>query len=367
MTENTLPDNTPSFDLATGNREDLSGKSIYIISNFPPEKCGVAVYADMQRKWFTERGAGVKTATMQSKAAADLHFDFYSFQGLFRWLWFCATTPFDKVYVHFSEIYFFPSPRKKSYFHYFFRFIQAAGLKVLGRRAGPGGHLVVHEIMTGSSVSLPWRVLRNFAFTFYHQIEIHTETSRKNFLDTYTHIRRAQTVVVSGARYFVKHFHGNQEEARAKLELPSKAPIFVCLGFITPIKGTDLAIQAFGLVKAKQNASLYIVGSIEGLDSQYIEKLKLIGANTPGTHFYFDFLSEEMFDCWLQAADVVILPYRGVFSSGVGARASVYAKPLIISDLPSLKENFPRATVFRDEEHLAEILQQFACDQNHSD
>jgi len=341
--------------------EALSGRTVHIVSSFPPEKCGVGGYAALQRDLFTKKGASVTAVTMHPEATADIHFDFYSFQGLARWLWFCATVNLELVYVHFVDGYFFPSPPKKSPFHLFFRILQAIGLWLLGRQAGCGGHMVVHEIRTGSSVSSTWKLLRNFAFSSFRVIEFHTEVNRRSFLETYTLIKPERTFVVSGARYFIKHFDGTRKDARIRLGLSPQECLFLCLGLVAPAKGFDRAIRAFRSVDLSATASLRIVGSIDAVDTAYLQELESEAEKSPGTHFHFGYLSEEDFDCWLQAADVVILPYLSIFSSGVGARASLYAKALIISDLPSLKEDFPNAAVFQDEAHLAKLFQEFAA------
>ena len=67
-------------------------------------------------------------------------------------------------------------------------------------------------------------------------------------------------------------------------------------------------------------------------------------------------LNDEEFDRWIQAADMVLLPYRTISSSGVAARASLYGKKLILRDLPAFREEYPEAVFFKTEEELTRIF-----------
>jgi hypothetical protein len=49
------------------------------------------------------------------------------------------------------------------------------------------------------------------------------------------------------------------------------------------------------------------------------------------------FMSDEMFDRWIVAADVVVLPYRNIWSSGVLERAQLYNVPAIVTDVGGLR------------------------------
>ena len=62
----------------------------------------------------------------------------------------------------------------------------------------------------------------------------------------------------------------------------------------------------------------------------------------------------------LIAVDLLFLPYRGVASSGVGARAELYGCPIVIRALPNLTDQFPRASMFTESEKLLEIMKSYA-------
>src|SRR5206468_4239631 len=105
--------------------------------------------------------------------------------------------------------------------------------------------------------------------------------------------------------------------------------VFVCPGFLQPSKGFDRAVAAFAdAVGSGAPASppprLYVVGSVRVSDPEteaYVERLAAACASVPGTTLVRGFVDDAEFDRWICAADVVVLPYRRSFSSGVLARA----------------------------------------------
>jgi glycosyltransferase involved in cell wall biosynthesis len=333
-------------------------KKVCIISSFPPSKCGIGTYANEQLDRLQEVGVDVLTVSMLPDSRSDLHFDFGQIAGSLRWLSFCLFAQLDSVFVHYADAYYFPYDAAAGWFaRLVCRILQSFGLRFLSLKAGKESVLIIHELMTGASIPFLTRLYKNLAFGGFARIEFHTESGRRQAMETYSSITGKNTYLINHARHMKPKFFGDQNSARESLGLPKDRCIFLCLGFIAYSKGFDIAVKAFCKASPK-NARLHIVGSLGNQKdaADYGIALRELSSMNGNVQITEQFVDDSTFDCWLQAADVVILPYRSISSSGVGARAAVYDKPLLISDLPGLKESFPNGTVFRDENHLSEIL-----------
>jgi hypothetical protein len=74
-----------------------------------------------------------------------------------------------------------------------------------------------------------------------------------------------------------------------------------------------------------------------------------------------EYVSDERFDTWLVAADVVVLPYRYIWSSGVLERARLYDRPVIASDVGGLRDQgYSQVVWVSSDEELAVAMHQAA-------
>jgi glycosyltransferase involved in cell wall biosynthesis len=331
---------------------------ILVISTFPPTKCGVGTYAAEQVARLMEAGHSVTKVTMAADSTADQYFYFRTLPGMLRWLMFCVRSRYDEIYVHYADNFYFPYSQKKTPAGPIRHLLQTASLRILGKRANKGSHVVLHEFMGTDNLTLNLRRVRSFAFGGYTHLDFHTQSNLNEFLKAYPSIKKERTHIIEHSQNMAKRFRGTRADARGALNLPLDKKIFLCLGFITPSKGFDLAVEAFREVDGP-NAELHLVGSVQTsrpLLVKYADDLRSLVEQTKGAFLYTGFVDDEIFDQWLCAADLLILPYRSVISSGVGARASLYKTPLAISDLRNLQEQLPFARVFRSVDELALIM-----------
>ena len=72
-------------------------------------------------------------------------------------------------------------------------------------------------------------------------------------------------------------------------------------------------------------------------------------------------MSDERFDDWLVAADVLVLPYRHIWSSGVLQRAAMYGTPVIATRVGGLDEQeHPNVRLIDDDLELAIAMREAA-------
>jgi glycosyltransferase involved in cell wall biosynthesis len=116
--------------------------------------------------------------------------------------------------------------------------------------------------------------------------------------------------------------------ARDELGLGSNEFVYLYLGKIRPYKGVDRLLEAFDrLAASDRSARLLLVGEpgrFEGRD-QLIQQAR---AN-PAVVSNFNPIPDGDVQLFMNAADVVVLPYRNVLNSGALHLAYSFAKPVV--------------------------------------
>lgn len=229
---------------------------------------------------------------------------------------------------------------------------------------------VVHELEDARSASGRLRSgvlaieerFRRAAFGRAHALVVHSQWERDRFEARFPAADRAAYVVPHG-NFFHPESDVDRDTARQRLALPGDAFIFACVGFIAPKKGFDRAVGAFAALPASDRTRLYIVGSPLGQTPDvldHLEELREMTARVPCAELVEGYLSDEDFDLWLRAADVVITPYREAASSSVVARALMLGTPLITSATGALREQAgagdEAVVVIRDDEQLVTAM-----------
>lgn len=125
--------------------------------------------------------------------------------------------------------------------------------------------------------------------------------------------------------------------ARKSLGLLVEARVILFFGQIKEVKGLDLLLEAMPSVLANvPEAILLIAGRPWKCNfSRYKEQIDRLGIEASCvTHIRF--IPDEEVATYYAAADIVVLPYRCIYQSGVLLMAMSYKKPVLVSDLPGM-------------------------------
>ena len=125
--------------------------------------------------------------------------------------------------------------------------------------------------------------------------------------------------------------------ARAKLNLPQHGYLYLNLGMIRPYKGIENLLQAWqASSKLAQNHTLLVAGKY--LDSAYGKKITALTGATKGVIFQPQFIPAEEMHLYFSAADVVVLPFTSILTSGSLILAMSYNKPIVAPNQGGIKE-----------------------------
>jgi glycosyltransferase involved in cell wall biosynthesis len=188
---------------------------------------------------------------------------------------------------------------------------------------------------------LPWtaRLYHRWVFSLLYglvdAIVVHNEDQRADILRRFP-IRSSKVHVAPLGDYVLFATPQlPQSEARARLELSPDPPVALFFGTIRPSKGLEVLLEAWSLVAQKKpEAILLVVGKpYKGLDTNRtiarIQHLRI--DNSVRTRF--EQVSPVDTNTYYRAADVVVLPYHEIGSSGVLRYAYNSARPVIATSV----------------------------------
>ena len=302
---------------------------ILMVSPYPPIRDGIAAYAVQTVAALRREGHEVEVLS-PGPSAAHHHLDLHGPRGplvLAR-----RVRGYDKVIIQFHPDIVYPVPSTPA------RHAMVSLALLAAVRAARRTEVVVHEIdyavgrrrgPDGVAARRLWRRVQS--------IQLHTEMERRNMIAAFG-VRPGRTTVTAHGAHFVRRTRMPRDAARRSLGIPADELVFLAIGFIQPHKAFDLAVRAFdGL--GGQGCSLHVVGSVRVDEPQhlaYLAKLQALIEATPGAHLHNQYVSDEQFDRWLVASDVVVLPYRNIWSSGVLERALLYDRRVIATAVGGL-------------------------------
>lgn len=128
-------------------------------------------------------------------------------------------------------------------------------------------------------------------------------------------------------------------QARARLNLQADSKVLLFFGQIKEVKGLELLLDALAVVKETiPEVVLVIAGKMWGQEfSVYqaqIDRLGLAGHCVS----HIRYIPDDQVAAYYIAADLVVLPYKKIYQSGVILMAMSYGKPVLASDLDGMKE-----------------------------
>lgn len=335
-----------------------------MITTYPPMRCGIGAYAfQMARKlqsWGNvvnilspKEGDGDFIEVIKSRFNL-LHILKY---GLF----------YDKIIFQYHHAFFYDEPIKKNLWSIIATQLSFYLVFLIFRNRV---EIIIHETPKRSLISLDYW-LERIKWHLCPRLIFHTQSEIDIFESTYFKLPSNKYELQEHNKYFYKFRDISREEAKRELGISLDKIAFLCIGFIQPHKGFDRTIRAFS--ENDNRMELYIVGSLRerwGEYINYLEDLKKMAKGINNIHVIEEYLSDEKFDTWIIASDIMVVPYKEIWSSGVLARAKLFGKPVIAANVGGLSEQTNgNDIVFEDDMELKCIFDLFSeetsCNYDH--
>ncbi len=174
-------------------------------------------------------------------------------------------------------------------------------------------------------------------------IIVHHQTSLAELADLYQFDGTRATVIPHG------HYRGvygeaiDPVEARAILGLPLTGKVYLNLGMLRPYKGIEGLLQTWRDHPEVTAAHTLLIAG-KPVNEAYGQQLMEQVTNTKGAILHLGFVEDHLIPVYFSAADVVILPFENVLTSGSLILAMSYHKPIIAPASSEISETLKAAT-----------------------
>ena len=224
---------------------------------------------------------------------------------------------------------------------YFDRTLLTLYFKLIGKKVVLTAHNV-NKAKRDSCDSFLNRVTLRIQYRLLDRIFLHTEKMKGEL---------AQEFGVSPAKVAVMPFPMNihvpnteltVSEAKQKLGLRPHEHTILFFGRIVPYKGLECLVDAFHrFARRDANCRLIIAGEpMKGFESymQDVRRAIAEGEGADRIRCELEYIPDSETEVYFKAADVVVLPYKNIFESGVVFLAYRFGLPVIASDVGSFRE-----------------------------
>jgi len=183
-----------------------------------------------------------------------------------------------------------------------------------------------------------FRLAYRCLYRFPNAIIAHTSKVAKQLQSEFAVQPRRISVISIGLNEEVAETDLSAAGARRQLSLPSSGTIALFFGKVEPYKGVDLLVEAWNLVVA-QDVRLAIVG--ECPDVAYARRIRnavAISSRPATIEWREGFIPNSKVALWFKACDIVVMPYRHVYQSGVVYLCKRLGMPIVATNVDSLAE-----------------------------
>jgi glycosyltransferase involved in cell wall biosynthesis len=226
-------------------------------------------------------------------------------------------------------------------FEFFDRTILMLYYKVLGKKIAFTAHNV-NQAKRDSSDSLLNRLTLRIQYRLCDHIFVHTQKMKDELCQDFDVAEKTVTVIRHPINNAFPDTELTPAEAKRGLGLRDDERAILFFGRIRPYKGIEHLLPAFQLLLTKPgNYRLIVAGEPKKGSEEYLDEIR----QTINREFRRDeiilkiqFIPDEEMELYLKAADVLVLPYKDIFQSGVLFLAYSFGLPVVATDVGSFSE-----------------------------
>jgi D-inositol-3-phosphate glycosyltransferase len=186
------------------------------------------------------------------------------------------------------------------------------------------------------------RLTLQFQYRLADHIFVHTETGKVELNEQFGVDAARVSVIPFGINNAVPQTTLTRSEAKRRLGIQADRKVILFFGRITPYKGLDYLVTAFQQVLTRHpDFQLVVAGRPENACRSYWEGIlqKIEGDVRKGRILLkAEHIPDDETEVYFKAADVLVLPYRQIYQSGVLFLGYSFGLPILAADLGPLKE-----------------------------
>jgi D-inositol-3-phosphate glycosyltransferase len=238
--------------------------------------------------------------------------------------------------------------------------------------------LTVHNVNADRRDSKDTRLNRltlRIQYRLTHHIFVHTEKMKCELIEEFDVQGVRVTVIPFGINNAVPNTSLTPGDAKQRLGLRKDERAILFFGRITPYKGIEYLITAFRQVLARRkNYRLIIAGRPDRCEEYWRTIREEIHEDVQRGKVLLkaNFIPDDETEVFFKAADVLVLPYRDIYQSGVLFLGHSFGLPVLAADVGSLRDEIVEGKtgfVFRPEDpvDLARVVEQYFASDLYAD
>lgn len=212
--------------------------------------------------------------------------------------------------------------------------------KLLGKQLVFTAHNIDEKERDGGNHFLN-RLSLKILYTLMDHIFVHTTKMKSQLIREFKIKEDKVTVIPFGINNTIPTSHLTKAEARAELQLRDQEKVLLFFGNIAPYKGLEYVIEAIDRLRNKEDTfRLIIAGRIKECQP-YWERLQRFIENHNLSNYIIkkiEYIPDEEVEVFFKSSDVLLLPYKFIYQSGVLFLSYSFGLPVIATDVGSLRE-----------------------------
>lgn len=129
--------------------------------------------------------------------------------------------------------------------------------------------------------------------------------------------------------------HISRRQARSELQLPETASVALFLGAVRPYKNVPALARAF---RELQGDDLRLVIAGRSVDAELAAEIENACGDDSRINYMNHFIPVDLVQQYMNAADLVVLPYMDILNSGSALLALSFHKPILVSGKGAMAE-----------------------------
>jgi D-inositol-3-phosphate glycosyltransferase len=231
---------------------------------------------------------------------------------------------------------------------YFDRTFLMLYLKCLGKKVALTAHNI-NKAKRDSCDSLLNRMTLTMQYRTADAIFVHTEKMKEELVRGFG-VRSTSVVLIPfGTNIAVPDTSLSADGAKCRLGIRHDEKAVLFFGRIVPYKGVEYLIEAFQtLARRDSKWRLVIAGEPMQRFESYVDEIRRAIANSGCADRItcrLEYIPDNETEVYFKAADVLILPYRDIFESGVLYLAYRFGVPVVASDVGSFREEITNSGI----------------------
>jgi D-inositol-3-phosphate glycosyltransferase len=213
--------------------------------------------------------------------------------------------------------------------------------KLLGKKLV----FTAHNVNAGkrdSADTLLNRLSLTAQYRLVDRIVVHTDKMKRELKAEFGVSELAITVIPYGINNAIPITELSTAEAKQRCGIKPEERSILFFGAIAPYKGLDVLVKAFGQLPGGSGYRLIIAGKPKGGCDEYMKAIQQEiqhSAWRAQAMQRIEFIPDEDTELYFKAADLLVLPYRSIFQSGILFLSFSFGLPVVASDVGSFRED----------------------------